>query len=592
MRRLPLYFALTLSITSVTNTAFAADSLMTKAEQSAYQKTGRYDEVESLCRNYQKTYPKLVRCQEFGRTSEGRPIYAIVATRTNMFTAYQAKEKQIPVTLIQGGIHAGEIDGKDAGFLALREALDNSAAKDALDKQILIFVPVFNVDGLERFGRWNRPNQTGPEETGWRVTAQNYNLNRDYLKADTPEMQAMLRLINQWDPLAVIDLHVTDGAKFEHDVSIQVEPVHGGDMELRKAGKLFQDKVIADLTRQGSLPQPFYMSFEKEDDPKSGFQDGMPTPRFSHGYFPLRNRFGMLVETHSWKDYATRVRITHNAIISVLEQIAQNGSDWKKVANEADMRSVNMAGQRIPLSYKTTDKFRMINFRGYEYTRKPSEISGTLMTRYDDTRPQIWTVKLRDEVVPDVMITLPQGGYLVPPAFAKMVAEKLRIHGIQFQPLSSALGEVEVERFQTSKASFASTSNENHQTLKLEGNWVNDKQSFGKGSLFIPSAQPKAALLAAMFEPQAQDALVNWGYFNNMFEKKEYMEAYVAEDVAREQLAANPELKMAFEKKLKAEPDFAKTPEARLEFFARRHPSWDQRYQQYPVYKTSLVPKQ
>ena len=96
------------------------------------------------------------------------------------------------MTLIQGGIHAGEIDGKDAGFLALREALDGKAAPGALDRQVLVFVPVFNVDGHERFGRWNRPNQRGPEEMGWRTTAQNLNLNRDYVKADAPEMQAML----------------------------------------------------------------------------------------------------------------------------------------------------------------------------------------------------------------------------------------------------------------------------------------------------------------------------------------------------------------------------------------------------------------
>lgn len=114
--------------------------------------------------------------------------------------------------------------------------LDGEAAPGALDHQVLLFVPVFNIDGHERFGRWNRPNQRGPEEMGWRTTAQNYNLNRDYLKADAPEMQAMLKLVERWDPLAYIDLHVTDGAKFEHDVSIQVEPAHAGDEALREWG--------------------------------------------------------------------------------------------------------------------------------------------------------------------------------------------------------------------------------------------------------------------------------------------------------------------------------------------------------------------
>src|SRR5690606_20133302 len=129
----------------------------------------------------------------------------------------------------------------------LRQVLDGEAATGALDRQVLLFVPVFNADGHERFGAWNRPNQRGPEEMGWRTTAQNYNLNRDYVKADAPEMQAMLALVDAWDPLVAVDLHVTDGAKFEHDVSIQVEPVHAGDAALREAGTALRDAVIGAL---------------------------------------------------------------------------------------------------------------------------------------------------------------------------------------------------------------------------------------------------------------------------------------------------------------------------------------------------------
>ncbi len=181
--------------------AQAATPLTTIAEQSGFKKTGRYEEVEKLCQAFQKNYPKEVRCMEFGRTPENRPMLALLVTRSSAFTPAQVAKQALPVTLIQGGIHAGEIDGKDAGFLALREILDNKVAPHVLDKQVLLFVPVFNIDGHERFGAWNRPNQRGPEEMGWRTTAQNFNLNRDYVKADAPEMQAMLKLINTWDPL-------------------------------------------------------------------------------------------------------------------------------------------------------------------------------------------------------------------------------------------------------------------------------------------------------------------------------------------------------------------------------------------------------
>src|ERR1700683_754343 len=204
--------------------ARAANPLATVAQRSGYTRTGRYDEVERLCAAYAAQWPQAVRCFEFGRTPEGRPMMALVASRAAGLTPADAAAHELPVVLIQGGIHAGEIDGKDAGFLALREILENKISPGVLERIGLVFVPVLNVDGHERVGRWNRPNQVVPEEMGWRVTAQNLNLNRDYMKAAAPEMQAMLRLLNAWDPILYVDLHVTDGAQFQYDVANLVEP--------------------------------------------------------------------------------------------------------------------------------------------------------------------------------------------------------------------------------------------------------------------------------------------------------------------------------------------------------------------------------
>ena len=573
------------------------DPLSTTAEKSGFQTTGRYDEVIRLCAAYQKAYPQAVRCIRFGLTPEGRPMMALIATRTGAFTGIKARQLNIPVLLVQGGIHAGEIDGKDAGFKALHEVLNNRAAKGALDKQVLIFVPVFNIDGHERFGKWNRPNQRGPEEMGWRTTAQNYNLNRDYAKADTPEMQAMLRLINDWDPLAYIDLHVTDGAKFEHDIAVMVEPIYAGNKdlralrELRNAGLAFRDAVIGDLTLQGSLPLPFYPAFVVDDDPASGFVDGVSTPRFSTGYFLTRNRFGMLVETHSWKDYATRVRITRNAVISVLSQIAAHGTEWLATAREADARAARMAGASVALSYKATDKVRTIDFRGYEYTRTMSEVSGAVMTRYDDTKPQIWKLSVRDDVQPDITAVAPLGGYIVPAAHAAWVAEKLTLHGIIFRKLTQPMLTTALETFRADKVTLALKSNEGHQTLALQGTWKAESRDINTGSLFIPIAQPKSMLVMSLFEPMAPDSFVAWGKFNNAFERKEYMEAYVAEEVAREQLAADPALAAAFKHKLATDPAFANSADARLNFFAQRHASWDERLNLYPVMRIGVVPE-
>ena len=569
-----------------TASAHAASDLSTTAERSGYARTGRYDEVIALCDAFATRYPEAVRCIEFGTTPEGRPMKALLVTRSGARTPEQARSASLPVVLIQGGIHAGEIDGKDAGFLALRQVLDGKAAKGALDKLVLIFVPLFNIDGHERFGAWNRPNQNGPAEMGWRVTAQNYNLNRDYAKADTPEMQAMLALENTWDPIATIDLHVTDGAKFEHDVSIQVEPLHAGDEPLRAAGLALRDGTLERLRAQGSLPVAFYPSFVENDNPASGFVDGVAPPRFSTGYFLMRNRLAMLVETHSWKDYPTRVKITRNTVIAVLELAAKHGADWRRVAQAADLRAQQLGGQPVPLTWTASDKARTIDFRGYAYTRTPSDVSGASMTRYDDTKPQIWKVPLRDEIVPGVSVAAPKGGYLVSPAYAASVGAKLRQHGIAFDRIERAMPKTPVEAFRDETPTFATASSEGRQRLTVEGEWKREMQDIGPGALFVTIEQPKARLVMALLEPSAPDSLLAWGHFNNAFERKEYMEDYVAEDVAREMLARDPALRERFERRLKEDAAFAADPQARLEFFYRLHTAWDERYGLYPVLRT------
>jgi len=563
--------------------AAAQPPLETLSEQSGFRKTGRYDEVIKLCGDFAARWPEAVRCEEFGRTPEGRPMLVLIASTSGALTPLAAAQRQLPVMLVQGGIHAGEIDGKDAGFLALREVLEGRIVKHALDQQVLVFVPVFNVDGHERFGAWNRPNQVGPEEMGWRTTAQNYNLNRDYMKADTPEMQAMLRLINAWDPIISVDLHVTDGAKFQHDVSITMEPVYSGDEALRAAGIELRGDIIKHLAKKGSQPLPFYPSFVIDDDPASGFADNVPPPRFSTGYFALRNRYGILVETHSWKDYPTRVHVTRNTIAALLELNARRGANWRKLAKEADKRAMKLAGTAVPLSWKASDKVRTIDFLGYVYTRTPSEISGSLMTRYADRRPQMWHLPMRDDVQPLQSAQAPGSGYIVPAAQASWLREKFDLHGVFYKEIAHAQPATEVQTFRATAVRYAKESFENHTAVEFDGDWKPERREIPGGSLFVPIHQPNARLLMSLLEPKAPDSYAAWGFFNIAFEQKEYMEAYVAEDVAREQLAKDPVLAEAFKQRLVEDAAFAADPKARLRFFERRAPSWDERLNLYPV---------
>ncbi|HEX3397494.1 MAG TPA: M14 family zinc carboxypeptidase [Steroidobacteraceae bacterium] len=588
-------------------------TLMTLAEQSNYRETGRLQEVERLCEEFARAWPEAVRSFEFGRSAEGRVMRALLVSRSGALTPADLRAKAIPLLMLQGGIHPGESDGKDAGFIALRELLEGSAAgrqgvaaEPLLGRIAVLFVPAFNTDGHERFGRWNRPNQNGPLETGWRTTAQNINLNRDYMKADTPEMRAMLRLIAAWDPLVCADLHVTDGADFEPDISLQVEPLNQGDATLRASGRRMRDALIARLIAQGSMALDFYPDLASTDDPASGFALTVYSPRFSTGYFPQRNRFTVLVETHSWKDYAHRVRVMRNTVVSLAELVAAHGGEWLDLAHQADQSAMKLGGAEMALDFSsswreparaggaTVDRdgaaeARTIEFRGYAYTRAASTISGGLVTTYDPKTPQIWRVPLRDHIRASVTVTVPLAGYVVPTAFAAEIAARLEAHGVAFSRLRHGLKNIRAQAFRANEVKFSAAPFEGRMRAQLSGAWHEEMYSPQEGALGVPIAQPLARLVVALFEPHAPDSLVSWGLFNACFEQKEQMEPYVAEQIAREMLDKDPRLAAEFMNQCERDAAFAASPAARLEFFLRRHASWDTRYNLYPVLRIQAL---
>lgn len=564
--------------------------LTTVAERSGWTHTGRYDEVIQLCHAFVRRYLGKVRCEQFGTTPEHRPMLALVASADGTLDAKSARERHRPVVLFQGGIHAGEIDGKDAGFWLLRDLLDGKVLPGALGKLTAVFVPVFNIDGHERFGKNNRPNQVGPEEMGWRVTAQNLNLNRDYVKADAPEMVAMLRFLDAWDPVLLMDLHVTDGAQFQPDVAVLLDPNLSGPAPMRAVGHAAKVAIFDELTKEGHQPLDFYPSFIDEEDPASGFAQGVASPRFSSGYWPLRNRFAVLVETHSWKDYATRVKLTRDVVVAFLRQVAADGTRWMDVARQADAADRAGPENALPVTWTHTDRKITLDYPGYHYERKPSPISGALGITYDPSRPEIWHVPYYPDVTPKLSVDAPKAGYVVPAAEAGWVKEKLDLHGFHYTVLQKPMRlSVQAYRARPSQIHFDPDSFEGHQQLTTDGQWGTETQEVLPGSLFVPSAQRGQPLLAQLFAPNAPDSLIAWGGFNAFFERKEYIEPYVLEPWAEQQLARDPALKAEFEARLK-DPAFAKSPRARLRFFAERHPSWDSRYGLYPVYRVDEVP--
>jgi hypothetical protein len=560
------------------------DAFTTVAEQSGFVRTGRYEEVERFCTTLPKRFAGKIKCETFGMTPEGRNMIALIASADGTFLPAQLQKKSRPTLLIQGGIHAGEIDGKDAGFLLMRALLQDTQYQDVLKKLTLVFVPVFNIDGHERFGAHQRPNQNGPEEGGWRVTAQNLNLNRDYAKAEAPETRAMLGLLNRYDPILYADLHVTDGAKFQHDISLLFEPARVGPAELQTAAQKLETDVMSDLKEQGHLPVNFYPSFVKEDEPLSGFSFGIAPPRFSAAYRALKNRLALVVEIHSWKSYPERVQATLDVCVSLSKRAATDASAWLKAGEAADAAQLKLAKTPVDLVWRNTSHSRPIDFLGYAFKKEDSNVSGGKWLRYDDSKPEVWKVPLFDELTPALTVNAPGAGYLVPAAHARWVSEKLQAHGLRFVTLKAPQKNVAVESFRISESLFGPAPHEGRQTVDVKGAWKADRRDVAAGSLFVPLAQRGATLVLHLFEPNAPDSFMRWGYFNAHLEQKEYMESYVAEEAAREMLK-DAKLKAEFEARLKSDTQFAKSPEQRLRFFFSRHPSFDERLNLYPVFR-------
>jgi hypothetical protein len=348
------------------------------------------------------------------------------------------------------------------------------------------------------------------------------------------------------------------------------------------------------------MPLPFYPDLARTDDPASGFLLTVYSPRFSTGYFPQRNRFTVLVETHSWKDYATRVRVTRNTIVGLAELLAAHGARWREQALQADAAAARLGGAEVVLDYGSgwretasgggldaegAGGTELIDFKGYAYTREPSPISGEPVTVYDPKTPQVWRVPFRDRVSPSLVVKAPLGGYVVPCAWAQDIGARLALHGIACEPVRARSESVRVEAFRATHVRFAAAPFEGRTRATLSGNWGRETQDITAGALFVPIAQASARLVMHLLEPQAPDSFAAWGFFNACFEQKEYLEPYVAEQIARTVLAQHPQLQDEFSRKLKEDPAFAASPAARVEFFLRRHPSWDSHANLYPIFR-------
>ncbi|MFN2431703.1 MAG: M14 family metallopeptidase [Gemmatimonadota bacterium] len=555
---------------------------LTVAERTDFAETGDYEETLAYARRLDEASP-WIRLLSFGTSPQGRELMLLVASKDEAFDPASARRAGKPLVLVQNAIHAGEIEGKDASLMLLRDIAVTRQREGLLDGVTLLVMPLFNVDGYGRFGPHTRINQNGPRESGWRATAQNLNLNRDYLKADAPEMRAWLSAFEAWRPHLLIDNHTTDGADHQYVVTYQI----GTSLDVPPSIAAWsRDVFLPRLTRQveaAGHPVGPYLELRDPIDPAEGFQRFLDTGRYSSGYAPLRNVPGLLVETHMLKPYEPRVRSTYETMTATLELLGRDGGALLDAVRTAEAWSSEVGrtaeADSVPLGFELSDSLGTLRYRGTEYRHELSEVSGAVRVIYGE-EPIELEVPFARELVPGARVRPPLG-YAIPAQW-EVLAERLRLHGVPVERLEAPVtGQFEVVRFDS--VAWAPEPFEGRHLLTYRTNVSLETDTLPAGSYWVPLGNASARLAMQLLEPEGPDALVRWGFLDAIFERKEYAEDYVMENVARAMLAGDAELREQFQRRVAEDPEFRASPQQRLGFFYERTPFWDDREDRYPV---------
>ena len=551
--------------------AHAAD-WTTPAEAAHFRTTPSYADTLAYLQRLQRAAPDRLKLITFGTTPEGRPMTAVIASGDGTFSPDAARAAHKPVVLLQAGIHPGEIEGKDAGLMLLRDIAVTGKRPHLLDHAVLVFIPVFSVDGHENSSPYHRINQNGPASQGFRGQAQYLNLNRDYIKAEAPEMRAWLKLWQRWLPDFLIDVHTTDGADYQYDLTWYTEDPHKLDPGVAAWQQALMGRAIPAYEKRGHLAS-IYLEFKDGRDPRKGIVNFGSGPRFSTGYAALQNRPALLIETHMLKPYAVRVRATYDLVRQLLAQIDAAPAPLLAINAAADARVVARAGQpgaQVPITFKASPVSTPYTLKGFAFTLTHSDISGADWIRYDPHAPRSYRIPNWNGLLPDVSVT-PPAAYVVPAPWTGVI-DRLAAHGIAMQRIDHAMS-IRAASYQLDHPRWADTPFEGHLMLRdVDVTPGTREVTLPPGSVIVPMNQRAANVAIALLEPQAPDSLLAWGELDAIFEPKEYGEPRVLEQLARDMLAKDPALRSDFQHRLASDAGFATSPRARLQYFFEHSP--------------------
>ena len=563
MKFLPALFLFLSSI------LFSQTKFQTPYEKGNGNQTTTYAEMVQYYDVLAKDFPTIT-VESYGIDDNGESIKVVIFNNS--------KDKNVPTILINNGIHPGEPDGIDATMMMMR---DFATGKLSIKNLKVVAIQAYNISGMLRRGKHSRANQNGPEEYGFRGNARNYDLNRDFIKNDTENGKAFQQIFQHFKPIYFIDNHVSNGADYQYLFTyISTNKERLGNQLGTYFNQKMQPEILQTLENKGILTTP-YVNIHG-NSPDEGFPTFMDSPRYATGYTSLFNTIGTVAETHMLKPYKDRVRATYENMLSSINYTSKNAKEIQKLMGEslADYQPK----MKYPIQWKLdSTQFKMIDFKGYEAGKKPSEVSGNPRLFYDRTKPFNRKVKFYDQYISTKEIAIPS--YYVIPQSERKVLEHLKRNNIAMtvikQDSTVFAQQYMVSDYKTVKSAYEG--HYLHYDTKVKSE--NKNIRFRKGDVLVSTKQNGVKYLLETLEPEATDSFFNWNFFDAILGQKEYFSDYVFEDTAAELLKNNQVLRTAFEFEKVANPDFAKDGKAQLDWIYKHSDYFEGSVGLYPIYR-------
>ena len=517
-----------------------------------------------------------------GTTDVGKPLHTFIISRDRLFEPGEVHRAGKRVVFINNGIHPGESCGIDASIeLAMKLLSGEPGYREMLDHTVVVMVPVFNIGGALNRSPFNRANQNGPEEHGFRGNARNLDLNRDFVKMDSRNAASLARLLTDWKPDLLLDTHSTNGADIPYTVTL----ISTHPLQLEKPQARFLEQTLLPEL-YGAMEETPYPAIPYShgywSTPEEGIFGGIQYPRYLCGYASFLNTFSFTVEIHMFKPYPDRVKATRITLEEMLKLVNRHHEELAGIREKSEQ--LRSERREFVLQWEMdTTRYDLWNYTGYRAKYRVSDLTGQRQLYYD--RDDIWQeeVPYYTYFNPVIRVTAPRY-YIVPQAW-RHVIDRLEWSGIRMERLpSDTVLEVEayyIEEFETTERPY--NGHYWHSDVKVRKE-VQPVQLY-QGDVIVPLDQPASALIVQMLEPQGYDSFFSWNFFDAVLSRKEYFSPYIFESKARQLLDADPEMREAFEQKKAKDEAFASSGYAQLQWIYFRSPYSEKTYRRYPVYR-------